>query len=140
MKFSCSILGLVLIAASTSANAEVTVADPWIRAFPPSIKVTAGYMSLINQGTQSVIIKSISSAQFGMVHIHDSVMQDGLMKMVPIHHAEIEQGSEFTLAPGAKHLMLMNQSSPLTTGDIVEIQFEFSDGTKLIVEAPVKKQ
>ncbi len=140
MKIFLISLAGALFSLNVLAGNNIVATHPWVRALPPGIVTTAAYMTLENQGDAGLAINSVSSPQFGMAHLHKTTMEEGQMKMSPIEHAEISPGSEFILQPGGNHIMLMNRIIDLNEGDRVEIRLEFSDGSSLIVHAPVKKQ
>lgn len=67
--------------------------------------------------------------------LHESKMEDGMMRMRHVHMLEIPPGERKVFAPGGLHVMLMGLKNGLTQGDEFEVTFEFSDGTT--VTAPV---
>jgi copper(I)-binding protein len=137
MKIICTVLFLLL---STSVNAADTIEikNPWVNQTPPSTMSNAGYMEISNTSGNPVILQSVISPQFGMSHIHQTKMENGLMKMTPIHGLEIPANESVILEPGGIHIMMMNRSDNLSAGDVVEMTLVFSDGQKIPVKATVK--
>jgi len=130
---------LLLLAFPGFALAELEIRNPWIKNLPPSVPVRAGYMTIHNPGSKTVSIVSLSSEAFASIEIHETVMQDGMMRMEPVPSLTIEPDSTVQLAPGGLHLMMMNPGEPTRIGDTIEIRILFDDGSEQKLEMWVKK-
>ena len=79
------LLFLALMAPS-AAFAELDIGDAWIKNLPAAVPVRAGYMTIHNPQQQLVSIVSLRSESFASVEIHQTLEQDGMMRMeaVPV--------------------------------------------------------
>ena len=130
---------IVLLAFPGFALAELEIRDPWIKNLPPSVPVRAGYMTIHNPQSKAVSIVSLSSDAFGSIEIHQTIAQDGMMRMEQVPTLTIEPDSTVHLAPGGLHLMMMNPGKPTRIGDKIEILILFDDGSEQKLEMWVKK-
>ena len=129
---------IFLTAILLNAADSIEVTNPWVNQTPPSTMSNAGYMEITNNTDSLVTLQSIQSPQFGMSHVHQTKLENGLMKMTPVHGLEIPANESVTLEPGGFHIMMMNRTESLNTGDEVELNLKFSDGQEISVKAQVK--
>jgi len=129
---------LLLIGSSlVMADATLTIGEPWIREAPPTARVMAGYLTMINAGDTPVTVTSISSPDFEDAEIHRTVVEDGIARMLPVSQLEIPANSPLKLEPGGLHLMLFNPQRPLPEGETVTLIIHHSNGSKVTATAPV---
>lgn len=123
----------LLLALSCVAHAEgkLGVTDAWIRAAPPGASMLAGYATLANTGDAPITILTTQSDAFRMTSLHETVIQEGVSKMRELHRLVIAPGESVVLAPGGKHLMLMQPRHEIAVGESVEVRFLLSDGTRV---------
>jgi len=119
--------------------AELEFGDPWIKNLPPAVPVRAGYMTIHNPQTRTVRIVSLRSASFASIEIHQTLMQDGMMRMEQIENLTIGAGETVQLKPGGIHLMLMQPAQPTRPGEVHRITIEFEDGSSRDLELTVRK-
>lgn len=131
------LLLILLLIFSPIASAELDIRDPWIKNLPPSVPVRAGYMTIHNPQTKTVSIVSLCSDAFASIEIHQTIEQDGMMRMEQMSSLKIESNSSVQLAPGGLHLMMMNPSEPTQPGDLLEIVIILDDGSEQRVEMQV---
>ncbi|GAA0705617.1 copper chaperone PCu(A)C [Dokdonella soli] len=124
-------VGLVAVAGSVHAEGKLGVTDAWIRAAPPGASMLAGYATLKNVGDAPISILTVQSDAFRMTSLHETVIQEGVSKMRELHRLAIAPGATVALAPGGKHLMLMQPRHDITVGEKVEMMFLLADGTRL---------
>ena len=128
---------ILLLMFSPIASAELDVRDPWIKNLPASVPVRAGYMTIHNPQSKAVSIVSLRSDAFASIEIHQTIEQDGMMRMEQVPSLKIEPNSSVQLAPGGLHLMMMNPSEPTQPGDLLEIVIVLDDGSEQRVEMQV---
>ena len=90
-------------------------AELWARATPPGGSSGAIYGRIENNGDVTVTLHDIRFSRAKHLMIHETVLEDGMMKM---KHREvlIEPGQSVSLVPGGLHIMLMGLSAPLKSG------------------------
>lgn len=131
------VLGVGLSLAQSSGS--ISIEKPFSRATPGNSKVGAGYMTIINKGNAADRLVSASSPVAGKVEIHETVMQDGVMKMRELTGGLlIEAGKTASLAPEGNHLMLMELKAPLKQGDKVTVTLNFEKAGKVDVTLDVR--
>ena len=114
---------LLLMVLDASAEDGLRALDPWIPAAPPGAPMMAGYMTLLNEGNQSVEIASVRAEGFRRVELHRSFNERGMSRMRRVERLEIEPGEAVTLELGGLHLMLMQPRRPPPPGQTVRIEF-----------------
>jgi copper(I)-binding protein len=124
---------LMLLFASTCAHAggKLGVFDAWIRAAPPGATMMAGYATLKNGGDAPLTVLTVQSDAFRLTSLHETVVDRGVSKMREVHRLVLEPGGEIRLAPGGKHLMLMQPRHAIEVGEKVQVLFLLADGTRL---------
>jgi copper(I)-binding protein len=121
------------------ALAELDISDAWIKNLPPSVPVRAGYMTLYNPDSSAVSIVAIRSVAFASVEIHQTIAQDGMMRMEKVKVLNIEAGTQVQLAPGGLHLMMIEPNQPTRPGELLEITILLDDGSEQSLQMQVKK-
>ncbi|HVJ61888.1 MAG TPA: copper chaperone PCu(A)C [Tahibacter sp.] len=111
-----ALLIVSLVSLPAAAAGKLVVDDAWIRAAPPGVRMLAGYARLTNAGDAPLVVTGATSAAFGDVSLHASAVEDGVAKMRPLPRLTIAPGATETLAPGGKHLMLMQPAATLEVG------------------------
>ena len=85
---------------------DITVTNAWTPALPPNSKVSAGYFSLTNHGTETLTLVNVASPAYGSVEIHETTQQRETATMSRLSDIKINPREEILFAPGGKHLML----------------------------------
>ncbi len=127
-----------LLSLTAFAAGHIHVQDPWIRAAPPTVKVLAAYMTIINTGEKARKLIRISSPAFTRIEIHQSVMKDDMAHMKHRTELTIPAQSAVALQPGGLHLMLMEAKKPYHAGDSLTLIMSFLDGEEISVVAVVR--
>jgi len=125
------LIGVLAAAGVAHAEGKLGVTDAWIRAAPPGATMLAGYATLANSGDAPVTILTTQSDAFRMASLHETVVEEGVSKMRELHRLVVAPGESVTLAPGGKHLMLMQPRHEIGVGEKVEVRFLLSDGTRV---------
>lgn len=120
------------------SQAELNVAEGYVRGLPPGSTVTAAFMRLVNDSEQPVEIISSRTDSAELAEIHRHRHRDGMMSMEKVAAITIAAGEEFVFAPGGYHLMLINLYRPLREGDNVSIALERADGAIMNIVLPVR--
>ena len=122
--------GVVVLPAAALAHdydhGDLTISHPWSRPTPPGTPVGVGYMDITNRGDSPVILVAGETAAAEAVSIHETVSEDGLMKMRPLREGlTVPAGETVSLKPHSYHLMLEPLKAPLKEGDEVPLLLEF---------------
>jgi len=94
----------------------------------PGAQMSAGYLTLKNATSETLVITRVTSPQFARVEMHETTVTDGVSRMRPIDALNVPPGGSVSLERGGKHLMLMGPDEPLGR---IELNFHSSDGVVL---------
>lgn len=138
-------LGLMVVATPAMAHdyqhGSLTISHPWSRPTPPGTPVGVGYMTISNQGDTPVTLVSGQTPVAARVSVHETSMQDGLMKMRPLKDGlTVPAGETVALKPHSYHLMLEELERPLKEGDEVPLTLTFEELGPLDVSLHVEQQ
>ena len=129
---------------SGSGLPDLQVENPWARATP---LIAAGegdgtnsavYLLLRNRGPAADRLIGAEAAVSNSAELHESRMEDGVMRMRRVEELLVPSGGEVALRPGGYHLMLLNLHRPLTAGDTVPLFLEFERSGRIEVLVPVR--
>lgn len=134
-----SLLAGLLALAVAFAATGLDVSDGWVREAPPSAQALAGYLRLENGTDRPIVVTGASSPQFAQVEFHETIVEDGVARMVARPRLEIPAGGALSLAPGGIHLMLMGPKKRLQDGDQVQLSLTLGSGEQLSVTLPVRR-
>jgi copper(I)-binding protein len=127
------------LATAFADGPSARVSHVWIRVSPPGVGVDAGYLHLDNLTGKPLSLDAVTSPDFASVEIHQSIVKDGVESMQPVPKLDIPSQGGVDLKPGGYHLMLMNPRKNLFPGDTVSLSLSFSDGSELLILAPVRR-
>lgn len=99
--------------------------------------MSAAYMVLENPTEQDERLVAVASDVTDTVEIHETTIENDVMRMRPIDGVDIPAGGSATLEPGGKHIMLINVPA-LEAGQTVTLTLTFESGLTQTVEAPVR--
>lgn len=119
-------------------SAEIMIKDAWVKNAPPVAPARAAYMTIINNGDQSIKIEKISTPQFNMAELHETVNKNGVFSMHELKQLVIPAQGAVHFKPQGKHVMLMMPAVPLTDLKQVELHILDSNNHTTTVIAPIK--
>ena len=76
-------------------------------------------MELVSRANNTLV--SVSSPVAARAELHNTTMEEGVMKMRPVGRIELPAGKPVKLAPGGLHVMLIDLKQPLKPGDKVPL-------------------
>jgi copper(I)-binding protein len=116
------LLTLILLASARVASAQefkagdIVVSHPWSRATPTGAKVGAGYFVIENRGKTPDRLLGGSVEAAASFEIHDTVVEDGVMRMRELKSLELAPGGSIEAKPGGRHVMFGGLLHPLAAG------------------------
>jgi|GEM_PF-357605 len=119
-----------VLALADAATAAIEVKDAWIRWLPGKIPA-GGYLTLVNTSDHAVSLVSASSADYAMVSLHQTRVQNGTSRMAPVDKLTIPAHATLKFASEGYHLMLQQPRRSLHPGDHVAVTLNFSDSPAL---------
>src|SRR5688500_2752869 len=135
--FCAALLGSALSPACARECAP-EVREGWVRLLPGGMPMQAGFGRIDNTCAVPVTIVGARSPAYGSVELHETRIVDGISRMRAVPELRIAPDGAATLKPGGLHLMLMQPRTTLAAGSKVAVQFELSDGRKLLGEFEVR--
>ncbi len=99
----------------------------------------AGFGRIENRCPTPITILFARSAAFAETSLHETRIVNGMSRMREVSELRVAPDDAAVLKPGGLHLMLMQPHAPLKAGSKVAIEFELSDGRKLLGEFEVRK-
>lgn len=123
--------------AGAAAAGELRVENAWARATPGSLKSGAAYLTIANGGSQPDRLLAAASPVAGHAALHTHAMDGGVARMRPLASLPLAPGERVTLAPGGRHIMLMQLSAPLKQGETFPLTLTFERAGAVDLEVPV---
>lgn len=127
--------------AAPTATGGVVAEGGYARAMLPGAKVGGGYLTVTNPAGEPDRLLSATSPRAGKVSIHESSMENGVMRMREATDGlAVPAGGKLALEPSGAHLMFENVAQPFREGESVPVTLRFQHGgeveTMLAVGAP----
>lgn len=129
-----SLLAVTLATIATSAMAQVTATDPWVRATVPQQHTTGAFVRLTSAADARLV--EARSPVAGTVEIHEMSMENNVMKMRRMSALDLPAGRPVDLKPGSYHLMLLDLKQQVKAGEMVPLTLviERKEGGRETVE------
>jgi copper(I)-binding protein len=127
------------IAFASTAVAQTTVSEPWVRATVPAQKASGAFMQV--RSADAARLVSASSPAAKSVEIHKMEMVGQTMKMRQVDGIDLPAGETVNLASGGYHIMLVGLTKQLKEGENVPLSLVVQRKGKnetVVVNAPVK--
>jgi periplasmic copper chaperone A len=128
----------IIASVSAVSAADVMVVEAFARASAtPTAKAAAAYVTVMNHGGEPDRLLSVSTPAAEAAELHQSVEENGVMKMPSLESAELPAMGTLEMKPGGVHVMLMGLKAPLKEGESIVITLTFEKAGKLDVTVPV---
>ncbi len=129
---------IFLLFISFQIKAQV-ITNPWIKAAPPGLKMSAAYMDIKNDTNKEIYLKAVKTtiAEYPELHTHAEV--NGVMKMRQVKKIVIKPAETVSLKPKSFHVMLIHLTRNIKVSEKIKLDLIFSNDKKITVLAPVKK-
>lgn len=128
-----------LAAAAEFAAGELRIEQPWARAsVTKAAKAGAAYFTLVNLGAEPDRLIGVATSRAKMASLHHSVMDQGVMKMLPVAAVEVSPGEPAVLRPGGLHVMLMGLKAPLVEGETFTLTLTFEKAGSVDIEVTIQ--
>ncbi len=133
MSRAATLLACTLLLTACSTNdAPLVAEDVVINAPRPAMRMSAGYLTLSNKSDAAITITGVTSPEFAAVEMHESILENGVSRMIELGELSIGAGATVAFEPGGKHLMLMGYRGE---SDTATLQFYTGDTLVLSVTA-----
>ena len=129
-------LALMLLVACSADQPALSASDVHIPTPIPGATMGAAYLRLHNNSDEPININRVASPQMKSVEMHESVLVDGVARMIKLPRVTIAPQESVVFERGAKHLMLRYPTESPTQ---VTLQFFADDILLLSVDADFKE-
>ncbi|MBT8397387.1 MAG: copper chaperone PCu(A)C [Gemmatimonadetes bacterium] len=126
-----------------SPEPRILVEDPWARAMPlpegggEYETNSALYFTVRNEGRGGDRLTGGTTPVARALEVHESYLEDDLMKMRKVGSLELPPSSRIEFEPGGLHIMLLGLSRPLAAGEEFEVTLQFDVSGPTVVPVPV---
>ena len=120
------VVALAALSACSAQDPKISAYDGWARETGRS-DTAAAYVTIENKGSADRLTAVRSS--IGEAMLHESSMDNGVMRMRPIDPAQglvVPSNGKLVLAPGGAHVMVTGLEEPLAAGDRFDITLSFA--------------
>lgn len=146
------VLGLLIIllaSCTTRPQNPISVQNAWARTTTDSMsmeqnhnsmggKTSAIYMVIYNQTNQDDRLIGAKTSIAETVEIHETRMENDIMRMQKVDGVEIPANGKVELKPGGYHIMLINLKQDLKAGEKVPFTLVFDKNGEINLEAEVR--
>lgn len=135
--FSVLILTIINVMAqdNTSEPERIIVTGAWLR---PSEDITAAYFQIRNDSDHDIELIAVET-ELGMAEIHETQIENDVMRMRPIEGVVIAPDEALRFEPAGYHVMIMGLSAPIIEGDSIALTLIFASGTAIEITAFVSQ-
>ena len=115
------IIALALTTIGLTAQAKITVTEPWVRATVTGQTMGGAFMTLYNDSPQEARVIAASSTVAQEVQLHIMREENGMMQMSATPFVSIPAHSSFAFKPHSTHIMLMGLQHSLQLGERIPL-------------------
>jgi copper(I)-binding protein len=95
------------------------------------------YVTVTDSGAPTTLL-SVTTPIAAQAQMHQSLMQNGMMEMLPVKSLPIAPGTPITFSPGGYHIMLTGLTQPLSAGQTFPLTLTFADGSHVTTTVTVR--
>ena len=134
-------IGVILCAFSAcggQSGPPLEISDVDVFAPLPGSRMSAAYMTLANNTTETIVVQEVSSPDFASVELHETRIVNGVARMHSLDKLEIPARSSVSLEEGGIHLMLMKPTATLQPDQTVSFRISYGSDGIVIVNAAMQ--
>lgn len=137
LAFQSPLLPSAALAQSATASQPLVISNVWSRPAQRS-RVGVVYLTVAGSGAADRLL-SVSSEVADRVELHQSMSDNGVMRMRPVQGLAVPANGKVTLSPGGYHLMLIGLHKDLNPGESFPVILTFQNSGNLTATATVRK-
>lgn len=136
---AASVYSLASGHAGQATVGTLTIENAWSRQSPMAANVAAGFMKIVNTGSEDDRLVKATAEISGTVQLHDMKMDGDVMKMAEMPDGVvIPAGQTVEFKPGSLHLMFLGLTSQPKEGDTFKGSLTFEKAGTVDVEFEVE--
>lgn len=117
---------------------DLEIIHPYAFETPPMAMAGGGFMTIINTGDSADRLIAVR-ADFPRVELHETVVTDGVGRMLPVEGVELPAGETVTLQPGGYHVMFIGlKDRQLRDAETVPATLVFEKAGEVAVEFTIE--
>jgi copper(I)-binding protein len=124
-------------AQGAASTAPVAVENAWARATATAAKTGAVYLTIVDHGAPDRLIAAATPLA-ATAQIHQTTMQNNVMRMRPVDGVDITAQGPVTFAPGGYHIMLLGLKHKLAKGQSFPLSLTFQHAGTIEVAVAVE--
>lgn len=113
------------------------VIEAWVRPAIVPGRPAAGFLTIIGGATSDRLL-GVSSPQAARIELHESRMDDGVMRMTALRSIGVPAHGQVIFAPEGRHLMLFGLPASLQPGDRLVLNLRFATAGLVQTTAAVR--
>lgn len=129
---------LVATVISCGSGSDLLIQNTWVRLVPETTPHTAFYMTIQNRSDEPLVIVGAETSVARTVELHDTEIENEVMRMRKVEEIEISARGGRILEPGGLHIMLIDLVEPIQENDIIPMTLLFEDGKEIQIEGIVR--
>jgi len=134
------LVSIFVLACCQPPGPPLTISNVVVLEPVPGTSIAVGYLLLKNHSNQPITIEKITSPQLARIEMHETVILNGIARMLPLASVIVDRQSEVVFERGGKHLMMFPSSLDIAPGMPVSIEFHNDDHGLLIVATTVSSR
>jgi hypothetical protein len=123
--------------AASAQQAGIQIDQAWSRAAMAG-HTGVVFLTIVDSGAPDRLI-AVSSPVAEKAELHESMSDQGVMKMRPVAGLAVAPGTPVTLSPGGYHIMLLQLKQALVEGQTVPVTLTFEKAGPVSTSAIVQK-
>ena len=128
---------LIMPVAAVADMSPINVDHAWSRAAMAGHQGVI-YLTISDTGAPDTLT-SVATPVAEKADLHETINDQGVMKMRPVAALTVAPGKPLTLTPGGYHIMLMNLKQPLKEGDSFPVTLTFAKSGQVTTTVIVEK-
>jgi len=132
---------LAVALAACGGSDAVSVENQWSRTSPKVTSAGVAYMDITASEADQLVGASVDSSIAAATELHETSMNDeGAMAMQPVTAIDLPADETVKLEPGGFHIMLLDLTEPLETGQKYTLTLRFAESGDQNIEVEVREQ
>lgn len=129
----------LLTAAPTDAQTQpIEVQNAWARATAAGAKAGGVFLTITDKGGPDRLVGA-STPVAAVAEVHETINDNGVMRMRPIPALPLQPGQPVVLKPGGYHIMLMGMKQQLKDGETFPVTLNFEKAGSVTTTVHVAK-
>jgi copper(I)-binding protein len=128
---------LLILPLAAHAEGGIALTDAFTRAAATG-GIGGAFVTIANTGAADRLIGA-ASPDAAKADLHESLSDNGIMKMRPVSGIDVPAGATVKLVPGGYHIMLMGLKHALVAGESIQLTLTFAKAGQVTTTATILK-